>query len=54
MDIRWHGRAAQALHWELLPGVPFIAGTLAVIELMCIANPLAKLALSFALRNTLP
>jgi putative tricarboxylic transport membrane protein len=40
------GRAGPAL--GIAAWGSFIAGTLAVIELMCIANPLAKLALSFA------
>jgi putative tricarboxylic transport membrane protein len=39
------GRAGPAL--GIAAWGSFIAGTLAVIELMCIANPLAKLALSF-------
>ena len=40
------GRAGPAL--GIAAWGSFIAGTLAVIELICIANPLAKLALSFA------
>jgi putative tricarboxylic transport membrane protein len=39
------GRAGPAL--GIAAWGSFIAGTLAVIELMCVANPLAKLALSF-------
>jgi len=39
------GRAGPAL--GIAAWGSFIAGTLAVIELMCVANPLARLALSF-------